>query len=192
MARAPASRCWRSCFGTRPRDPMRFAASFAAAACICMQIARVPSRARDGLGCVERTTRRDAALRTGKVLSKIGLGSETIKSVRREEEPRASNEGSGCSASFRVAPPPYRSARGAGGRADSSILFCTFIAGVFAAVGANGTSNSPPPPAPLRRRRRRRGSSPTHQHAIAATFARTRTYPTRVSPPGLRPLVLAP
>ena len=143
VARAPASRCWRSCFGTRPRDPMRFAASFAAAACICMQIARVPSRARDGLGCVERTTRRDAALRTGKVLSKIGLGSETIKSGR-EEEPRASNEGSGCSASFRVAPPPYRSARGAGGRADSSILFCTNIAGRLCRRRREQNSELPP------------------------------------------------
>ena len=70
-------------FWNAPARSVRFAASLAAAACICMQIARVPPRERDRLGCVERTTRRDAALRTGKVLSKIGLGSETIRSGRR-------------------------------------------------------------------------------------------------------------
>ena len=43
------------------------AASLAAAACICMQIARVPSRARVGLGYVVSGTRRDAAVRTGNV-----------------------------------------------------------------------------------------------------------------------------
>ena len=41
VARAPASRCWRSCFGTRPRDPMRFAASLALAACFLHGFARV-------------------------------------------------------------------------------------------------------------------------------------------------------
>ena len=37
------------------------------AICICMQIARVPFCERDGLGCVESATRRDAAKRTSKV-----------------------------------------------------------------------------------------------------------------------------
>ena len=54
-------------FWNAPALSVRFAASFAAAACICMQIARVPSRARDGLGYVVSGTRRDAAVRTGNV-----------------------------------------------------------------------------------------------------------------------------
>ena len=53
------------------------AASLAAAACICMQIARVLSRARDGLGYVVSGTRRDAAVRTGNVQIDIGSGSKS-------------------------------------------------------------------------------------------------------------------
>ena len=70
-------------FWNAPARSVRLAASLAAAACICMQIARVPPRESDGLGYVVSGTRRDAAVRTGKVLSKIGLGSETIRSGRR-------------------------------------------------------------------------------------------------------------
>ena len=44
---------------------VRFAASFAAAACICMQIARVPPRERDGLECVACDTWSDAAMHCG-------------------------------------------------------------------------------------------------------------------------------
>ena len=58
---------------------VRFAASFAAAACICMQIARVLHRARDGLWYVLSGTRRDSALRTGKVLSNPILAARLYK-----------------------------------------------------------------------------------------------------------------
>ena len=50
---------------------------------------------------------------------------------------------------------PYRSGRGhgAGGRADSSILFCTFIAGRLVPPSTR-TEQRTSPPSPLRRRRR--------------------------------------
>ena len=54
-------------FWNAPARSVRFAASLAAAACICMQIARVPPRESDGLGYVVSGTRRDAAVRTGNV-----------------------------------------------------------------------------------------------------------------------------
>ena len=52
-------------FWNAPARSVRLAASLAAAACICMQIARVPPRKRDGLGCVAGDTWPDAAMHCG-------------------------------------------------------------------------------------------------------------------------------
>ena len=54
---------------------VRFAASLAAAACICMQIARVPPHERDRLERVACDTWSDAAMQNGYMLDRIHGGS---------------------------------------------------------------------------------------------------------------------
>ena len=88
----------------------------------------------------------------------------------------------------RVAPRPSglprlltRSARGAGGRADSSILFCTFIAGRLVPPSTR-TEQRTSPPSPLRRRRRG-PSSHIPPARRRGELWRARVSPTRASNP---------
>ena len=119
---------------------VRGAASFALPPCICMQIARVLHRARDGLWYVVSGTRRDAALRTGLILSNPILGSETLYSARAAAEPRALlTKGSGCSRALQGCFASFLRGRLAPAVVLTSVsCFAPSSRGVFAAVDATG------------------------------------------------------
>ena len=128
---------------------VRFAASFAAAACICMQIARVPPRERDGLGCVACDTRSDAAMHNGYMLDRIHGGSYAASNTCRglcESTRLCQTVGCRMEVGFLM-----------GGllviAAPVVVLRRTHAWGIGPRGRANGMAKSPPPP--LRRRRRK-------------------------------------
>ena len=129
---------------------VRFAASFALAACFLHGFCALSPRARDGLGSVACDTWPDAAMHCGKlcgsdptrVLSTFGCfaARARLKLTSKVRVPYSSGVFSYTSARDRGT-----SGRGVHTRGGAW--------GCAGAVGANGTANSPP--SPLRRRLRR-------------------------------------